>query len=98
MAGDALSVAQRLAATRAGAFDAVFLDPPFGQGWIARTTPIAARLLAPGGFLYLEAEQAPDAALLAALAESGVRPWRAGRAGQVHYHLLRHAAPDLEDI
>lgn len=96
-AGDALSVVQRLAAARAGTFDAVFLDPPFEQDWIARAAPLAARLLAPGGFLYLEAERAPDAALLAVLAERGVGPWRAGRAGQVHYHLLRHAAPDLED-
>lgn len=93
--GDAPRELARLAAAGA-AFDAVFLDPPFGQGWIERAAPAAAALLAPGGFLYLEAERAPDAALLEALAGQGVAPWRADRAGQVHYHLLRRAAAHEE--
>lgn len=90
--GDASAVVRQLAATRAGGFDAVFLDPPFGAGWTARVAPTAARLLAPGGYLYLEAEAPPEAALAAQLAGLGLAGWRAGRAGQVHYHLWRHTA------
>lgn len=90
--GDAAEVVQRLVATRAGAFDVVFLDPPFGQDWLQRIVPAAAALLAPGGWLYLEAEQPPDAPLAAQLGQAHLVPWRAERAGQVHYHLWRHAA------
>lgn len=92
IAGDAAGVAQRLVVTHAGRFDVVFLDPPFGAGWPQRIAPIAARLIAPGGYLYLEAEAALDPKLGDALAACGLHVWRAGRAGQVHYHLLRQMA------
>ena len=68
-----------------GRFDLVLLDPPFGGGLQAPALAAAAPLLAPGGLLYLES---PDALaprqqpLEFALA-------RQGRAGAVHYHLLR---------
>ncbi len=71
-------------AQAAGPFDLVLLDPPFAE---QRSEPLLAtlqarRLLAPGGFVYLEAgqAQAPPA---------GYLPWRSGRAGQVRYHLWR---------
>ena len=92
IAADAAAMVQRLAASRAGHFDAVFLDPPFGAGWPQRIAPRAARLVAPGGYLYLEAEAVLDAALVETLAAAGLQLRRSGRAGQVHYHLLQQMA------
>ena len=75
-------------------FDVVFLDPPYGRGWLA---PMVARLvergwLAPGAALYLEHE-----------ADAGPPPlpegWRYARdaaAGRVRYHLVRHEATSVE--
>jgi 16S rRNA (guanine966-N2)-methyltransferase len=62
-------------------FDVVFLDPPFGQGWLERLAQPLAPVLAPGAVIYAEAEQA--------LARFG--EWKMIRhrqAGQVHYHLF----------
>jgi len=62
-------------------FDVVFLDPPFGQGWLERVAQPLARVLAPGAVIYAEAE--------GALRRFG--DWRMIRhrlAGQVHYHLF----------
>ncbi len=67
-------------------FDIVFLDPPYGQGWLERITPWLERALKPEGWLYAEAE-----APLARLGE-----WhtvRQGRAGQVHFHLMQGKTP-----
>lgn len=86
---DAAAAVRRLCAARPGGFDLVFMDPPFGAGWSRKVMPDAARLLAPGGLLYLEAEAPPPAELLQAC---GLEPWRAAAAGQVHYHLLRRGA------
>lgn len=76
---------------RAGArFDVIFLDPPYGEAWLPRVLPLAQALLAPGGCLYVEGE-APLTELLAdhgALLE-GLENFRADKAGQVFYHLLR---------
>jgi 16S rRNA (guanine(966)-N(2))-methyltransferase RsmD len=66
-----------------GAFELVLLDPPFGAGLSARAVETARPLLAPGGWLYLEA-----AAPLASL-PPGVRPHRSLRAGAVSAQLLR---------
>jgi 16S rRNA (guanine(966)-N(2))-methyltransferase RsmD len=66
-------------------FDLVLLDPPFGAGLQAPALAAAAPLLGPGGLLYLESPAAlapPDMPLEFALL-------RQGRAGAVHYHLLR---------
>lgn len=62
-------------------FDVVFLDPPFGSGLDAAALGLLAPWLAPGGRVYLESgsEYLPG---------NGWRVHRAGRAGQVHYHLL----------
>ena len=64
------------------AFDVVFLDPPYHQGWLERIEPWLDRLLQPQGWLYVECETP--------LARLGA--WhvvRQGHAGQVHYHLLQ---------
>lgn len=64
------------------AFDLVFLDPPYHQGWLARIEPLLAHLLKPDGWLYAESETA-----LTAL--GSWKTIKQGRAGQVHFHLLR---------
>jgi 16S rRNA (guanine966-N2)-methyltransferase len=70
-----------------GPYDIVFLDPPFDSGLLgpAAQRLAAAGVLAPGAFIYVEfrALQGPPA-----LPESWL-PHRAGRAGEVGYHLLR---------
>ncbi|MDR2450234.1 MAG: 16S rRNA (guanine(966)-N(2))-methyltransferase RsmD [Candidatus Accumulibacter sp.] len=68
-------------------FDALFLDPPYHQGWIARLAPLLPRLMADEGVVYVEAETAQDAC----------GRWRAvksGRAGQVFFHLMRAEKSD----
>lgn len=63
-------------------FDGVFLDPPYGRGLLEAVEPFLDRLLSPNGWLYAECEQP--------LKQLG--RWttvREGRAGQVHFHLMR---------
>mgnify|MGYP002655076977 CR=1 FL=1 len=92
--GDAL---ERMAQLPAGLWDVVFLDPPFaqaqahdaGQGLFGQALSQAVRLLAPQGFVYLEA---PHAWSAEALSHWGLELWRHGKAGAVHYHLLQRAA------
>lgn len=68
-----------------GRFDLVLLDPPFDAGLQPTALAMAAPLLAAGGCLYLES----PAALAPDELPAGLEPWRQGRAGAVHYHLLR---------
>ncbi len=68
-----------------GRFDLVLLDPPFDAGLQPAALAMAAPLLAAGGCLYLES----PAALAPDELPAGLEPWRQGRAGAVHYHLLR---------
>ncbi len=66
-----------------GRFDLVLLDPPFDAGLHAQALAAAAPLLSDGGFVYVESAspvEDPPATL-------GL--WRQGRAGAVHYQLLR---------
>ena len=76
--GDAL---QYLASATAR-FDLVFLDPPFRKGWIERLEPLLSRVLKADSAVYVEAEQKIDR----------LADWqtvRHGKAGEVHYHLMR---------
>lgn len=71
-----------------GHFDLIFLDPPYASGLLVPALAAAARALVPGGFVYAEAAQP--------LQEPGDLPpgltlHRQGRAGAVHYHLLRRS-------
>ena len=78
--GDAVRFAQ----STSQRFDGVFLDPPYKQGWIERVSPWLDRLVRPEGWLYVESEVAVDS----------LGAWRAvkqGRAGQVHFHLMRRS-------
>ncbi|GAB2738274.1 16S rRNA (guanine(966)-N(2))-methyltransferase RsmD [Melaminivora jejuensis] len=86
--GDGL---QALQGAAAASLELVFIDPPYAQqDSFAPALRSAARALAPGGFIYLEAGQAWEPAALAAL---GLALHRHLKAGAVHAHLLQ-AAPD----
>ncbi|MCY4746991.1 16S rRNA (guanine(966)-N(2))-methyltransferase RsmD [Pelomonas sp. UHG3] len=65
-----------------GGFDLVLLDPPFAADLFDAALAAALPLLTEGGLIYVEAPHAitPPA---------GFTVWRQGRAGAVHYHLLR---------
>lgn len=97
--GDALTQMDRIAADAHAAgdpaearFDLIFLDPPFGQGWLKRVLPRAWSILKPGGRLYVEAEAplVPGGSEWPALPDGGhdLTLLRSAKAGQVHYHLL----------
>jgi 16S rRNA (guanine966-N2)-methyltransferase len=75
----------------APAFDLILIDPPFGGPALEAVLPSAWARLSPTGALYVEWGQAlqPDQPPLAGLPDLQV--FRTGRAGQVHYHLLRRA-------
>jgi 16S rRNA (guanine966-N2)-methyltransferase len=65
-------------------FDVIFLDPPFGQGWLEKLLPVLEPHLAPEGMVYAEAESP--------LQDSADwQIYRHGKAGNVHYHLLKCA-------
>jgi len=81
---------QWLARAAAGSFDVIFLDPPFDSPLLAPALAAAARIAAVGGFVYAEGPQPVDPLAMAA---AGLEPWRAGRAGAVHFELLRKAPP-----
>lgn len=78
---DALAWMRREAA---GSFDLVFLDPPFAQDLFLAALTAAAPLLAENGLIYLESPG--PVAVPEAL---GLSAWKEGRAGAVHYRLLR---------
>jgi len=67
-------------------FDAIFLDPPFGDDPWPWLLPACEARLAGCGFIYAEAprELAPPPRLTV---------HRCSKAGQVHYHLLRREEP-----
>ena len=83
-ATDALTWMARCAPAR---FDLVLLDPPFDAGLQPAALAAAAPLLADGGCLYLES----PAPLAEAEMPAGFALLRHGRAGLVHYHLLRRS-------
>lgn len=79
--GDAL---QYLASTKAK-FDLIFLDPPYKAGWIGRLEGQLAPVLKEDAAIYVEAEHE-----IASLGDW--RTVRQGKAGEVHFHLLRRPA------
>ena len=68
------------------AFDVVFVDPPYRQGWVEKIGPLLPRLLKEDAVVYVEAETSLE----------GLGEWRterSGRAGQVYFHLMRRGRP-----
>ena len=72
----------------AASFEVVFLDPPFDADLLAPALAAAARLIAPTGLIYAESAAPLGAETLHLL---GLALHRQGRAGAVHFHLLRRA-------
>jgi len=91
--GDARQWLSRVDPT-APRFDLILLDPPFGGDDLAACLPLATARLTDHGALYLEwgeplsLERPP---LSECVELAGFQLHRQGRAGQVHYHLLRRA-------
>jgi 16S rRNA (guanine966-N2)-methyltransferase len=85
--GDGVAALRQLAPASQ---DAVFLDPPFEAEVYTPALRAAAAAVKPDGFVYLEAGQlwAEEP-----LAEAGLVLHRHLKAGAVHAHLLRRAAP-----
>ena len=73
--------ALKFAPLSARRFDLLFLDPPYGQDWLARVEPRLDELAAPNAKLYAEAEKP-----LQTLGRWSVV--KQGKAGQVFFHLL----------
>lgn len=65
-------------------FDLILLDPPYHQAWLPRLEPLLDKALKADGALYVEAEHEIESL-------AGWRTTRHGKAGGVHYHLLRRA-------
>jgi 16S rRNA (guanine(966)-N(2))-methyltransferase RsmD len=66
-------------------YELVLLDPPFDSGLASPAAALAARLVAAGGYLYLEAGQP------AGDPPPGLTAFRHLQAGAVHAHLWRRA-------
>ncbi len=67
-------------------FELVLLDPPFDAQVFDAALAAARRIVVPCGLVYLEADRAVEPATAAVL---GLTVHRRGRAGAVHFHLLR---------
>ncbi len=80
---------QWMAQAAPAAFELVLLDPPFDAPLALPAMAAAAPLVAPGGFVYVEAPRPVEASAAEA---AGLEPWRASRAGAVHFHLFRRVA------
>ncbi|MGZ8994727.1 MAG: 16S rRNA (guanine(966)-N(2))-methyltransferase RsmD [Burkholderiaceae bacterium] len=83
VAGDALAVAARLPSA---SFEVVFIDPPFDSGLLASALAATARLVTKDGLIYVEAGTPVEESLLS---RHQLYLARSGRAGRVHFHLLR---------
>ena len=75
-----------LKASDAGSADLVFIDPPFDAHLFEAALQAAARVVAPGAYVYLECPTAWGQEQLAPL---GLELHRHLKAGAVHAHLLR---------
>ncbi|UCV04219.1 16S rRNA (guanine(966)-N(2))-methyltransferase RsmD [Dechloromonas denitrificans] len=63
-------------------FDLIFLDPPYKKGWIPRLEPLLPGVLKEDAAVYVEAEHEIESL-------GDWRTVRHGKAGEVHFHLLR---------
>ena len=81
--GDGVAALQQAAPA---SLDLVLLDPPFDGPFFEPALRAAARAVAAGGFVYLEA---PRAWTEDELTATGLVPYRHLKAGAVHAHLLQ---------
>ncbi len=65
-------------------FDVIFVDPPYHQGLLDQVLPLIKTALSEGGLVYVEAE-------LAIADSADWQVYKAGKAGNVFYHLLKAA-------
>lgn len=68
-------------------FDVIFLDPPFKSDYLPKLLPLLANQLTEDGFLYVESGSSFDAG----------EEWqihKQGKAGAVHYQLLKNGHHD----
>ncbi|WER46362.1 16S rRNA (guanine(966)-N(2))-methyltransferase RsmD [Cupriavidus sp. WKF15] len=89
MQGDAFAIAAQMPDA---SFDVIFLDPPFAEDWLRPALEHAARLLRPGGAVYVETDRSLTGA--DAPVPASLEIVRQARAGAVHFHLLRHRGAD----
>ncbi len=87
--GDGVSLLRRLPP---GSLQLVFLDPPYESNLFESALKAAALVISTAGFVYLEA---PKPWNDEALADFGLRVYRFGKAGAVHFHLLQHLSQAL---
>ena len=66
-------------------FDLIFIDPPYHKGWITRLEPLLPSVLNDDAAIYVEAEQEIETL-------GDWRTVRHGKAGEVHYQLMRREA------
>ena len=81
--GDALMALTRIVPS---SLDVVFLDPPFEADFFESALELAAKAVAPEGWVYLEAPKKWEAQ---ALAPCGLMVVKYMKAGAVHAHLLQ---------
>lgn len=81
--GDGVAALQQAAPA---SLDLVLLDPPFDGSFFEPALQAAARAVAAGGFVYLEA---PRAWTEDELTSTGLVPYRHLKAGAVHAHLFQ---------
>lgn len=77
-------------------FDLVFLDPPFGKGWLDKTLPLVSPLCRPDSLLYVEVEKRANSDTLGALTQQGWECLREGTTQQVYYSLWRRLNPKID--
>ncbi len=76
--------------------DVIFLDPPFDSDLFLEAITAAAGVISAQGAIYLEAPDVWDDEKLATL---GLRVIKQGKAGAVHFHLLRvHGGQEMKGI
>lgn len=85
--GDGVSLLRRLGS---GSMQLVFLDPPYESNVFEPALKAAAQVIGVPGFVYLEA---PKPWTDEALESFGLKVFRFGKAGAVHFHLLVKTAP-----
>jgi 16S rRNA (guanine(966)-N(2))-methyltransferase RsmD len=77
---------QWMARSAVAAFDLILLDPPFDSALLVPALQAAARIVEPGGLIYLESPEPLDPSLGEPI---GMIGHRAARAGAIHFALWR---------